>query len=100
MRAALGSESVAVTLRKPGGLANTTLRMITEASGQTELAVDFSVTIFPSAGLFWYSVAWGRRLMSVSTAISSAFGSTFTAVGECLTIRPVACERATPAMIQ
>jgi hypothetical protein len=52
MRAALESESVAITLRTPGGLANTTRRMIAKASGQTELAVDFSVTISPSAGLF------------------------------------------------
>ncbi len=45
MRAALRGESVAIMLRKPGGLANTTLRMVVEASGQTELAVDFSVTM-------------------------------------------------------
>jgi hypothetical protein len=52
VRAALESESVAITRRKPGGLANTTLRMVAEASGQTELAVDFSVAISPSVGLF------------------------------------------------
>ena len=52
LRAALESESVAITLRKPGGFTNTTLRMIAEASGETELAVDFSVAISPLAGLF------------------------------------------------
>jgi hypothetical protein len=45
LRAALESESVAITLRKPSGLTNTTLRMVAEASGETELAVDFSVTM-------------------------------------------------------
>jgi hypothetical protein len=45
LRAALESESVAITLRKPGVLTNTTLRMIAQASGQKELAVDFNVTM-------------------------------------------------------
>jgi hypothetical protein len=64
----------------------------------------------PSAGrgLFWYSVASGRRLMSgihdqelgiwqhVQGNPQAGAGA---AVGKCLAVRPVACERATPAMI-
>jgi hypothetical protein len=43
LRAALEGESVAITLRKPGGL--TTLRMLVEARGEMELVVDFNVTM-------------------------------------------------------
>jgi hypothetical protein len=45
MRAVLESESVSITVAKPGSLTNRTLTLIAEAHGEAELAVAFSVTM-------------------------------------------------------
>jgi hypothetical protein len=45
LRAVLESESVAIAISKPGSLTNRTLTLISEAHGEAELAVAFSITV-------------------------------------------------------
>ncbi len=45
MRAVLESESVVITVAKPGSLTNRTLTLIVEARGEAELNITFNVTI-------------------------------------------------------